>query len=164
MSKHKRIYFNNAVYHICIRGNNRQRVIGADDDKIIFLMTLNKFRLRFKFKLYAFVLMDNHIHLVIGTGSNITISKIMQAITLSYSQLFRRKYNYSGYVWQGRFKSKIIDGDKYILECINYIHNNPLRSGMAESVSDYPYSSYHFYNSLRSPVSNYININLYGGI
>ena len=158
MARQKRLYFNNAVYHICIRGNNRQMILQAEDDKVAFLETLNKFKKRFQFKLYGFVLMDNHVHLVIGTNNHINISKIMQAITLSYSQKFRRKYKYTGYVWQGRFKSNVIDGDKYILECINYIHNNPVRAEIVSDVKDYPWSSYHFYNDTDNFIKEYIKV------
>ena len=66
------------------------------------------------------------------------------AIALFYSQKFRHKYNYTGYVWQGRFKSNLIEEDSYILQCIEYIHNNPVRAGMVEDPEDYPWSSYNF--------------------
>jgi len=158
MSRQKRLYFNNAIYHITIRGNNKQAILRTEEDKKSFLNTLNKFKARFKFKLYAFVLMDNHAHLVIGTNNHINISKIMQAITLSYSQKFRRKYNYTGYVWQGRFKSNIIEGDKYILECVNYIHNNPVRANMVNDIRNYTFSSYHFYHGIDSSIKEDIQI------
>ena len=147
MGRIKRIYYNNAVYHISIRGNNKQMILREDLDKIVFLKTLRKFKNRFKFKLFGFVIMDNHVHLVIETNDSINISKIMQAVALSYSQKFRHKYNYTGYVWQGRFKSNVIDNDRYILECINYIHNNPIRAGVVNSIEEYPWSSYNFYNN-----------------
>jgi REP element-mobilizing transposase RayT len=153
-----RIYFQNAVYHITIRGNNRQRILEWNDDKELFLKSLQKFKSRFAFKLFGFVLMDNHVHLVIRTNSKVNISKIMHAIELSYSVKFRKKYAYSGYVWQGRFKSNVIDDENYILECINYIHNNPVRAGMVERIEDYPWSSYHFYNGLESRMGNHIGV------
>lgn len=148
MGRISRIYYKNAVYHICIRGNNRQMILKEEIDKIGFLATLDKFKMRFRFKLFGLVVMDNHVHLVIETSNTLAnISKIMQAITLSYSQKFRRKYNYTGYVWQGRFKSSVIEDDSYILGCLNYIHNNPIRANIVENITDYKWSSYHFYNS-----------------
>ncbi len=161
MSRQKRIYFQNAVYHICIRGNNKQSVLVNDTDKRSLLDSVEKFRSRFGFKLHAFVLMNNHAHLVIGTNGKINISKIMQAITLSYSVKFRKKYLYTGYVWQGRFKSNVIEDEKYILECINYIHNNPARAGMVDSAKDYLWSSYHSYNDGEHPLKEYIKIDLF---
>ncbi len=158
MARRIRLYYNHAVYHICIRGNNRQAILKADEDKESFLDTLNKFKERFAFKFYGFVLMDNHAHLVVETNQIANISKIMQAITLSYSQKFRHRYNYTGYVWQGRFKSNLIEEDSYILECLKYIHNNPVRAKMVIHAKDYVWSSYHFYNSKISPLSKVIQL------
>lgn len=121
-------------------------ILEADEDKKAFLETLDKYKKRFEFKLYGFVLMDNHAHLIIETTSQSNISRVMQAITLSYSQKFRNKYRYTGYVWQGRFKSSIISDEGYIVECTNYIHNNPVRANIVNEAKDYPWSSYHKYN------------------
>ena len=158
MARVNRLYYRNAVYHICLRGNNKQFILQKDKDKIAFLESLEKFRIRFGFKLYSFVIMDNHAHLVIETNSIVNISKIVQAITLSYSVKFRKKYGYTGYVWQGRFKSNVIEGDRYILECIEYIHNNPLRAKIVERLEDFPWSSYHFYQGIGSKIRDYIQI------
>jgi REP element-mobilizing transposase RayT len=158
MARIKRIYYQSATYYVSIRGNNRQVVLEEDEDKKEFLRILNKFRERFKFKLFGFVLMDNHTHLAISANGLITISKIMQAIELSYSQKFRHKYGYSGYVWQGRFKSNVIESDEYILACLDYIHNNPVRAKLVNHPKDYLWSSYHFYHSDNSPLCKYIRI------
>lgn len=151
MARKQRIYFRSAVYHIAIRGNNKQRILREEEDKKVFLFSLAKFKSRFRFKLYGFVIMDNHVHLVIETMHHISISKIMHAIILSYSVKFRKKYTYTGYVWQGRFKSNVIEGDSYIFNCLEYIHNNPVRAKMVERAQDYPWSSFHYYNGLNLP-------------
>jgi REP element-mobilizing transposase RayT len=161
MVREKRLYFCDAVYHISIRGNNKQNILGTVEDKKIFLGLLNKFKLRFGFKLYGLVLMDNHAHLVIRVVNNFSISKIMQAINLSFSFKFRKKYSYSGYVWQGRFRSKVIDGDRYIFNCLEYIHNNPVRAGLVSNVKDYLWSSYHFYHSFQNPLQKYLRFDLF---
>ena len=158
MARGRRLYFCDTVYHISIRGNNKQNVLGTVEDKKIFLGLLNKFKLRFGFKLYGLVLMDNHAHLVIRAANNINISKIMQAIILSFSVKFRKKYNYTGYVWQGRFKSNVINGESYLLECIDYIHHNPVRAGMVSKVRDYPWSSYRFYHELTVDTHHYLGV------
>jgi len=158
MTRLSRVYYNNAIYHISIRGNNKQFILQEDEDKIMFLRSLEKFRRRFDFKLYCFVIMNNHAHLIIKAANAVDISKIMQAITLSYSVKFRKKYNYTGYVWQGRFKSSIIEEDKYILRCIDYIHNNPIRAKIINKIEDYIWSSYRFYQGLGSKINNYIGI------
>ena len=156
MTRQVRVYFNNAAYHVCIRGNNRQSILEDDADKEMFLRSLSKFKLRFGFKLYALVIMDNHVHLIVQTTHNITISKIMHAVTLSFSVQFRKKYQYTGYVWQGRFKSNVIEGDNYILSCIEYIHNNPIRAKIVQQPQDYPWSSYNFYHNQSSLLGKYI--------
>lgn len=79
-------------------------------------------------------------------GPTITISKIMQPVALSYSFKFRKKYGYTGYVWQGRFKSNVISDNDYILSCIEYIHNNPVRAKIVTMPEEYLWSSYHFYH------------------
>lgn len=146
MGRRKRLYYANAVYHVSIRGNNKQPILKEEKDKIEFLKTLSKYKERFKFRLFGFVLMDNHVHLVIEAGPTISISRIMQSITLSYSQKFRHAYQYTGYVWQGRFKSNVIEDDSYILACLDYIHHNPVRANMVDYVEEYTWSSYRFYN------------------
>lgn len=158
MARLNRLYFNNAVYHICIRGNNKQYILREQKDKISFLDSLEKFHSRFGFKLYCFVVMDNHVHLIIQVNSLISISKIMHAIVLSYSVKFRKKYGYTGYVWQGRFKSKVIEGEQYIIECIDYIHSNPVRAKIVNRLEDYPWSSYYFYSGINSGIAKYIRI------
>ncbi len=161
MSRPGRTYFNNAVYHITIRGNNKQAVLKEADDKMNFIKSLDKFKKRFKFKLYCFAIMHNHVHLVIETQEHIRISKIMQAIALSYSVKFRKKYGYVGYVWQGRFRSTVIDDEKYILACMEYIHNNPVRAGFSRRPQDYTWSSCRFYEGLKSSIDKYVEIDRY---
>ena len=150
MGNRKRPYFNFAIYHVTIRGNNKQEVLRKQEDKECFLGSLAKFKQRFGFKLFGYVIMNNHVHLMIRTDGRTTISKIMQAITLSYSVKFRKKYAYTGYVWQGRFRSTIIDDDKYVRACINYIHNNPVRAKLAKHPKDYVWSSYSFYHASKT--------------
>ncbi len=158
MTRAKRVYFNKAVYHVTIRGNNRQMVLKEDDDKEDFLKSLSKFKERFKFKLFGFVIMDNHVHMVICIENGISISRIMQSIELSYSCKFRHKYEYTGYVWQGRFHSPVIDSDEYVIACLQYIHNNPVRAEIVKSAGEYKWSSYHFYESGINPLASLIEI------
>ena len=82
MGRLRRIYYKDAISHVIVRGNNRQMVLKSDDDKEDFLESLAKHKERFRFKLYGFVLMDNHAHLVMGTNQDNNISRIMQAIMI----------------------------------------------------------------------------------
>lgn len=152
MVRQRRIYHTSAVYHVTFRGNNKQKILKEKNDKESFLLTLGKFKQRYKFKLYGLCLMDNHAHLVIESIPPYNISQIMQSVLLSYSLKFRRKYKYSGHVWQGRFNSNIIEGDSYILECLEYIHNNPVKVNIAETPGDYPWSSFYLYDGGKNEV------------
>ena len=89
--------------------------------------------------------MKNHPHLAIEIRNGISISKIMQAINLSYSIYFRKRYNYIGHVWQGRFKSNPIGKDSYLLKCLRYIDQNPVRKGLVRDPADYKWGSYRYY-------------------
>ncbi len=145
MARNKRLYYSNAVYHVIVRGNNRHFVLQDNSAKEKFLQTIERYRAKFKFVLHAFVLMDNHAHLIIQVQDPHNISRVMQSILLSYSGWFRRTHDYVGYVWQGRFKSFCISRERYILECIKYIHQNPVRSKMAGYSEEYPFSSARYY-------------------
>ena len=163
MSRAGRIYYNNVVSHVIVRGNNRQMILKKKEDKENFLMSVAKHKQRFNFKLYGFVLMDNHVHMVMETGPINNISKIMHSILLSFSVKYRKRTGYVGYVWQGRFKNKIIEGEKYVLECIDYIHNNPVRAKMVSSPEKYIWSSYWVYSEgTNKTVEPIIDLDQYG--
>jgi len=163
MSRFQRLYYGNAVYHVVFRGNNRQNILKSKTDKCDLLKSIQKFQERKGFKVYGFVLMDNHAHMVIEVDEINNISKIMHAILLSFSVKYRRKYPYVGHVWQGRFKSKPIMEEKYILECLDYIHNNPVRAEMIENPNDYIYSSARFYQGLSNKeVYQWVALTKYG--
>ncbi|MDE2222462.1 MAG: transposase [Candidatus Omnitrophica bacterium] len=163
MSRLKRIYYGNAVYHVIFRGNNRQNILKLKSDKENLFKSIQKYQERMKIKIYGFVLMDNHVHMVMEAGEVHNISKIMQAILLSFSLKYRRKYGYVGHVWQGRFQSKPIMEEKYILECLDYIHCNPVRAGIVSKACDYIYSSAKFYENLKNKdVYQYIELTKYG--
>jgi len=148
MVAQRRIYYENTVYHAMSRGNNKQKILAGDHNKILFAEILDRYKKRFSFKLYAFVLMDNHVHVVIEANNRHSISKIMQSILLSYSCHYRNRNTYVGHVWQGRFQSSIVEGEQNIVECITYIHHNPVRAKMVESAVDYRWSSARFYDNL----------------
>ena len=138
-------------------------ILKEDEDKQAFLSILSRFKERFQFKLYGFCLMDTHVHLVIETNHVYNVSRIMQSILLSYSLKFRKKYNYTGHVWQGRFKSNVIEGDHYILECIEYIHNNPVKANMVKTAEDYPWSSFYLYHDGKNDIiKKEISLDRYG--
>ena len=163
MSRSKRVYYGNAVYHVIFRGNNRQDILKLKSDKQDLLNSIQKYQERKEVRIYGFVFMDNHAHMIMEVGENHNISKVMQALLLSFSAKYRRKYDYVGHVWQGRFQSKPIMDEKYVLDCLNYIHHNPVKAGMVLKASDYLYSSARFYQGLKNKgVYDYIELTKYG--
>jgi putative transposase len=144
MPRPPRISLGGLVYHIINRGNNRQTVFKDEGDFIVYLKTIKKFQGKYLFKLYAYCLMNNHVHLIIEPSKTNTLSKIIQSITLSHIRLYHSKYKSSGHLWQGRFKSSIIQTDEYLLECIKYIELNPVRANMVINPHGYRWSSYRF--------------------
>ena len=116
-------------------------VFPDSEDKEIFLELIDNYRERFGFKIYAICLMDNHYHMLLQVSHKHNISRVMQSLTLAYSSQYRRKYKYSGHLWQSRFKSRVIERQKYLNECIEYIHVNPVKAEIVKTSVDYPYSS-----------------------
>lgn len=128
----------------------------GQEEKQILLSSITKFKKRFCFKLYAIVVMDNHLHLVLECGPARNISQIMQAILLSFSVKYRRRYDYTGYVWEGRFKSQIIDNERYLKEAIDYVHANPVRANIVKTAQEYFWSSYGSYHGLTNTVVDHL--------
>lgn len=127
-------------YHIIIRGINKQDIFYDEEDRLKFLKELMKVKEKYKFNIYAFVLMTNHVHLAI-CDNNDKISQIMHRICLIYAMYFNKKYERVGHVFQNRFKNICIDTEKYLLDLVRYIHNNPQNAGICNH-SRYKWSSY----------------------
>ena len=140
MSRPLRISFNNAVYHITARGNRRDKIFYSDDDKRKFLQKMDQTSLKYSFICYAYSLMDNHYHLFIKTPSG-NISQGMHYLNTSYANYFTAKYKINGPLFQGRYKSLLVDEDNYALTLSTYIHLNPIRAGIAKNLDEYTWSS-----------------------
>lgn len=131
------------VYHVLTRGNNKQAIFLDEEDRKQYVDILRKYKAKYQYKLYHYVLMTNHVHLVMETTeTGGELSRIMKGINLSYAQHYKKKYNYTGHFWQDRFKSIIISKDEYLLACGSYVELNPVRAGMVKDPLDYPWSSY----------------------
>jgi len=123
------------------RGNNRQPVFHAEGDYLAFLKALADLKERKPFKLFGYCLMGNHIHLLIRPCGD-TISRIVQSLLVSHTQRYHRFHGGGGHVWQGRFKSPVIQDDDHLLAVLRYIEANPLRAGMVERAGEYRWSSF----------------------
>jgi putative transposase len=163
MPRFKRTYYQNVVYHVYFRGNNRHPILKSKYEKFDLLASIKQCQERKGFKLYAFAIMNNHAHMIIEVNELHNISKVMQSILLSYSTKYRRKNDYVGHVWQGRFQSKPISDERYMIDCLNYVHNNPIEAGVVSKAIDYQYSSARFYEGLKSKeVQGFLALNKYG--
>ena len=141
MARPYRLQGEGLLYHITSRGDDRKRIFLSETDYEKFLDYLKTAKEKFKFYLYAYCLMTNHYHLLIET-TQANISRIMQYINTSYTVYYNVKRNKSGHLFQGRYKSIIVEADSYLLELTRYIHLNPVRAKIVASPEKYKWSSY----------------------
>ena len=133
----------NNIYHIMFRGINRQIIFEDAEDSDRFLEILAECKAISGYKVLAYCLMGNHIHLLMQFNEE-PIELSIKRITIRFVYWYNSKYGRVGHLFQDRFKSEPIDDDKYLLSCIRYIHQNPVKSGKAK-IDKYPYSSYNSY-------------------
>ncbi len=151
MARPPRIEFPGAFYHIIVRGNQRQNIFIDDKDRRKYLSRVQSYKTKLKFILYSYVLMSNHIHLLIETP-DVPISRIMQVLNFTYTQYFNRKYGKTGHLFQGRYKALLCDRDEYLVALVRYIHLNPVRAGLVKMPDEYPWSSHSEYLKKRSEI------------
>ena len=137
MPRTARIAPNEYVYHILTRGNNRKDVF-KDKDYKKYIEILQRYKEKYRFRLYHYVLMRNHVHLVLETiKKGGRLSEIMKGINLSYVQHYKNRYRHIGHFWQDRYKSIMISKDDYLLACGSYVELNPVRAKIVEDTKDY---------------------------
>ena len=129
--------------HVIVRGNNRTEIFCAEADYKFYLEKLQLACDKHGCKLHAYVLMTNHLHLLITPQEEQGIGKAMQMLGRYYVQYYNYTYQRTGTLWEGRYKATLIDTETYLLTCMRYIELNPVRAGMVAHPSDYPWSSYH---------------------
>lgn len=142
MPRKPRLIMDNACYHLMVRGNQKQSTFLENDDFNEYLKLLRRYKRKYCFKLYGYCLMPNHVHLIVGLEKSSILSKIMQGLNLTYANWFNKKYAKVGHLWQGRYKSMVINKDKYLLNCIEYVEFNPIRANMYKSPFDHPWNSW----------------------
>jgi putative transposase len=130
------------VYHALNRGNNRNPVFTGAADHRAFLSALTQTQLRYPFRLYGYCLMPNHFHLLLQPGPGQSVSRILQSLTVAHTWRYHRQHGTVGHVWQGRFKSPVVQSDEHALTVLRYVEANPLRAGLVTDMRDYPWSSY----------------------
>lgn len=151
MPRKARLLSRSQVYHIMLRGNDRQKIFIDEEDKNKIIEILSEKKKNDAFYIYAFCIMDNHIHLIIKEGCD-GLSRTMKRIATSYAFYYNKKYRRIGHVFQGRYKSENIEDDSYLLSAIRYTHQNPLKAGLS-SINEYKWSSYGEYISGKSKIT-----------
>jgi len=144
MARKPRLHFPGALYHVILRGNAQQAVFFEDRDRYRLYLLLQEGVEKFGYRIHAFCLMTNHIHLAIEVGE-MPLSRIMQNLSFRFTSFMNRQLKRSGHLFQGRYKAVLVDADEYLLELVAYIHLNPVRAGMVTTPADYPWSSHRAY-------------------
>ncbi len=147
--RQKRVEFEGAIYHVMQRGNNKDKIFQDDADKKFFIAELAITKRMYNFKLLGYVLLDNHYHLLLQTGP-VPLSKIMQRQNSLYSRYHNRVHERTDHLFGLRYKSIIIEKEKYLFAVLRYLHWNPIRAGIAKEVSEYKWSSDVFYRQGRN--------------
>jgi putative transposase len=160
-----RLDYPDTFYHVLNRGNERREIFRDEEDYLRFLDTVRRMVERFKLQVHTYVLMRNHFHLLIRTKES-SLSRAIQWLGVSYSVWFNRRYQRSGHLFQGRFKSFLIENDRYFTAMCLYIHGNPIRAGIVNNLWDYPWSSYRGYADKKredSWLSTELVLGMHGG-
>lgn len=142
MSRRPRLALPGIPLHIIQRGNNRQACFVADEDYLFYLDWLREYAGKTGCHIHAYILMTNHVHLLLSADSADSTGLMMKALGQRYVQYFNRTYRRSGTLWEGRFRSCLTQDDGYLLACMRYIELNPVRAGMVEHPAEYRWSSY----------------------
>jgi REP-associated tyrosine transposase len=128
-------------HHVVQRGNNKETVFFNEKDRLKYIHLIGKYSDKWKSPVLAYCLMTNHVHLLIKPKENESLYKMMQGVTLCYTQYVNRRYGRTGRLWESRYHSCIVDKDSYLWAVARYIETNPVRAGIVERAEDYAYSS-----------------------
>ena len=142
MPRKQRPYLPGVPCHIISRGNNREACFYSDDDYLFYLECLADACKRYQVALHSYVLMTNHVHLLMTPATGTGLSQVMQSVGRRYVQYVNINYKRSGTLWEGRHKASLVDAKYYLLACYRYIELNPVRANMVAHPADYRWSSY----------------------
>ena len=137
MPRKPRVSIPGVVEHVIQRGNNRQIIFTGEDDMGAYLTWLKDYAEQYDVKIHAWVLMTNHVHLLCTPSTTTAISKMMQSLGRMYVMYFNRKYHRTGTLWEGRYKSCLVQDERYLLHVHRYIELNPVRAEMVDDPGDY---------------------------
>lgn len=143
MARQARIKSTTGVYHVMLKGIDSRNIFMDEEDLQFFMEKLIRARELGEFKLYAYCLMDNHVHLLLKEGEEIGVS--IKRITVGYVRYHNQKYGRTGHLFNNRYKSEPVEDQQYLLAVMRYIHNNPVKANMVATQAEYKWSSYQKY-------------------
>lgn len=129
-------------HHLIQRGNNRQRVFVDEVDCARYLDDLAELAARFGLAIHAYVLMPNHVHLLATPSGTDTLARLMQSLGRRYVRWFNARHRRTGTLWEGRYRSTVVETDRYLLACMRYVEMNPVRAGLVDDAAAYRWSSH----------------------
>ena len=150
MARLPRLSIAGYAHHVIQRGNNRQPIFLSNSDRQTMLDLLEEHAKAQGIAVHSYVLMDNHIHLLVTPGTNEALPSFMQAVGRRYVRYFNGRTQRTGTLWEGRYRSTIVQSEAYLLTCMAYLDLNPVRAGMVAQAADFPWSSYGHYVGQRS--------------
>ncbi|MCD6311274.1 MAG: transposase [Elusimicrobia bacterium] len=145
MPRRARFTVSDGVYHVMARGNNRANIFHDDEDFGFYLKQIKDNKEKYNLKIFHYALLNNHLHMIIQSPEGKNLSEAMKRLNVTYTRYYRKKYGGIGHLFQGRFKSFLIQKGKYLLECGIYVELNPVRAGIATRPEEYTWSSYQVY-------------------
>ncbi len=144
------------IYHIVMRGINRQVIFIEREDFLRFIETIQKYKNICEYQLFSYCLMDNHVHLLIKEGKE-PLETVMRRLCGSFVFWYNRKYDRIGYLFQDRFKSEPIEDDAYFLTALRYVFQNPVKAQIVKNVIDYSWTNYYDYiKNIRKPETDFV--------
>lgn len=144
MPRQARKKSSSGIYHIMLRGINKQNIFEDNNDRKRFIDTIGYYKTISGYSLYGYCLMDNHVHLLLREA-NESMSMGIKRISSSFVHWYNQKYNRCGHLFQERYKSEVVENDSYFLTVLRYIHQNPVKAGIVKRMEQYPWSSYREY-------------------
>lgn len=150
MARLPRLTLPGYAHHVIQRGNNRQPIFATPADHQLLLDLLAEYAAQFEVRIHAYVLMPNHFHLLATPQTGEGLPLMMQAVGRRYVRYFNGMQQRTGTLWEGRYKSTVIQSERYLLACMAYMDLNPVRAGLVAQPQDYPWSSHAHYLGLRS--------------
>lgn len=145
MARLPRLTLPGVVHHLIQRGNNRQAIFSTTADYQLMLQLLDEHSRRLGVAIHAYVLMSNHFHVLATPETAEGIPQLMQSVGRRYVRLFNDRYGRTGTLWEGRYRSTLVQSERYLLACMAYIDLNPVRAAMVATPADYPWSSHRHY-------------------